>query len=332
MDVDRRPPGPGALACLLLAGRVVASEVAPLSGPELWALLERVPDAGALMGCSAQGLAGLAGTTLAQAHRLARLLEPVTALVDELENLRRAGIQTLCPVDSGYPGRLRDRLGDRAPAALHVAGPTALLQRAGVGIVGSRQVSAQGARLARRAAGAIATSGRIVVSGAARGVDQVAMGSALAAEGSVVGFVAGPLAQALATTWLGEAVEHGLGCLCTPARPDAPFTPARALARNRLVYGLADFTLVVASDAGSGGTWGGATECLRRRWAPVAVWRGPGEGPGNPALERLGAHPLSSLEELASLAGLPLPGPPPGAVQLSLSWPPVTGAGGQPRR
>ena len=71
------------------------------------------------------------------------------------------------------------------------------------------------------------------------------------------------------------------------------------MARNKLVYALADLTVVVAADSGSGGTWSGAEEALRKRYGRVAVWRGAGEGSGNAALERMGAIPaVCSLGEL----------------------------------
>ncbi|MGB9357550.1 MAG: hypothetical protein WCC01_03240, partial [Acidimicrobiia bacterium] len=44
-----------------------------------------------------------------------------------------------------------------------------------------------------------------------------------------------------------------------------------------------------------------ATEAIRNSNGVVAVWRGDGEGPGNVALERQGAVPIRSSQELAHL-------------------------------
>ena len=38
------------------------------------------------------------------------------------------------------------------------------------------------------------------------------------------------------------------------------------IGRNRLIYCLADYAIVVASDAEKGGTWAGATEALKAGW------------------------------------------------------------------
>jgi predicted Rossmann fold nucleotide-binding protein DprA/Smf involved in DNA uptake len=62
--------------------------------------------------------------------------------------------------------------------------------------------------------------------------------------------------------------------------------------RNKLVYALADASLVVSSDFNKGGTWTGATEQLEKlRFVPVFV-RSPSRGSeGLEALERKGALP-----------------------------------------
>jgi predicted Rossmann fold nucleotide-binding protein DprA/Smf involved in DNA uptake len=43
------------------------------------------------------------------------------------------------------------------------------------------------------------------------------------------------------------------------------------MGRNRLIYTLADYAIIVASDAETGGTWAGATEALKNNRLPVFV-------------------------------------------------------------
>lgn len=74
------------------------------------------------------------------------------------------------------------------------------------------------------------------------------------------------------------------------------------MGRNKVVYGLADVTLVVCSDDGSGGTWEGAKEALRRRFGTVAVWDGEGAGPGNAPLIKLGGQ---AIRDVALVLELP---------------------------
>lgn len=79
------------------------------------------------------------------------------------------------------------------------------------------------------------------------------------------------------------------------------------LGRNKIVYGLADVTLVVCSDNGSGGTWEGAKEAIRRGFGPVAVWSGDGEGPGNAALIALGGTTITDAYDVFEVTERPGP-------------------------
>ena len=63
--------------------------------------------------------------------------------------------------------------------------------------------------------------------------------------------------------------------LATPYLPHASFNVGMAMARNKLIYALSDFGLVIASDAEKGGTWAGAEEGLKAGWVPVFVVDGP---------------------------------------------------------
>jgi DNA processing protein len=68
------------------------------------------------------------------------------------------------------------------------------------------------------------------------------------------------------------------------------------MGRNKLIYTLADYAIVVASDAEKGGTWAGATEALRAKWIPVFTLDHPGMPEGNKMLLQKGAigfpHPF----------------------------------------
>lgn len=68
------------------------------------------------------------------------------------------------------------------------------------------------------------------------------------------------------------------------------------MGRNRLIYCLADYAIVVASDAETGGTWAGATETLKNHWVPVFVLEHAQMPEGNKMLLQRGAlafpHPF----------------------------------------
>ncbi len=64
------------------------------------------------------------------------------------------------------------------------------------------------------------------------------------------------------------------------------------MGRNRLIFCLADYAIVVASDAESGGTWAGATETLKNNWVPVFVLAHDTMPEGNKLLLQKGAMPF----------------------------------------
>ena len=286
------------LAAILLLSRIGNDEVRPLKASEFWGLCDLVGGPSLLLGTDETQLVGEHGLAADLAARIVKLLDRATAMAFELERLGQAGISTLTPFDEHYPRRFVERLGEAAPALLYAAGAVELLNRPGVGVVGSRNVSPDGAKVARTAAEQAAGLGLPLISGGARGVDQVAMNAAFEAGGAVVGVLAESLTRKLRSPDIRRAIHEGHTVMFTPYSPEAPFSVGNAMGRNRLIYALSALTLVVASEVDKGGTWSGAVQALKGRFGRVAVWRGPGEGPGNAQLEERGAVPVTSLDEL----------------------------------
>lgn len=205
------------------------------------------------------------------------------------------GIWIATAADEDFPRRLKSRLGSRSPALLYGFGNRRLLNTDGVGVVGSRNLTDSGADVAGELARAVAGAGRILVSGGARGTDQIAMREAALAGGSAVGILTHPLSKMIREGETQQLAEEQRVCLATPFRPDMGFTVANAMARNKIIYALTDCTVVVASDLNKGGSWNGAIEALRAKLTQVAAWVGPGEGPGNRALCDKGAVGISDV-------------------------------------
>ncbi len=308
------------LASVLLTSRLASEGVQPLKSSEYWRLVDAVGSTSALLGRREPELVQSYGWAPEMAARLVALLGRATAVAFELDRLDQSGISTLTPYDDAYPPRLGARLGAKAPPLLHAAGDLGLLSRPGLGVVGSRDVSPEGAEIARTAAERGARMGLSLVSGGARGVDQLAMNAAFQADGRVVGVLADSLARSLRRSDVRQAVLGGSAVMCTPYGPDAPFSAGNAMGRNKLVYALSLVTLVVATDIDTGGTWSGAVEAVKDRTGRVAVWRGAGEGRGNAAIEDRGAVAVRSIDDLESLLRAPDEEPPPrsGAVQPTL--------------
>lgn len=237
-------------------------------------------------------------------ERVTTLLERGAALALEVERWTNRGLWVLSRGDEAYPRALKTRLGKLAPPLLYGAGDPGLLGSGGLAVVGSREADAAAERFAH-AAGATAARQRVtVVSGAARGVDSIAMSAALEAGGRVVGILTEGLDRAATSGRYRDALRSGLLVLASPYDPGARFSVHTAMGRNKIVYGLSYWGLVVSSAAGKGGTWTGAIENLRAGWVPLFVRDEADVPDGNRALLREGALPLR-LHEMESTEDLP---------------------------
>lgn len=278
----------------------------PLTTRE-WSELERKLelssiDAIELPGLTSSQIEDVLQISQSEAERIARLLARRNQLQQELRRLEERGIWLLTRLDEGYPSRLIERLGPAAPLMLYGAGQAGLLNQRGLAVVGSRNIDARGFELTELVGRACVESNLVVYSGGARGVDKTAMGAALESGGSAAGLLADSLEKALRASDVSAAIEESRLVLATPYSPQASFNVGTAMARNKLIYALSDFALVIASDAEKGGTWAGAEEALAAAWVPVFVVDGPDVPEGNRLLLKRGAIPFpDSFDQTSSL-------------------------------
>ncbi len=196
----------------------------------------------------------------------------------------------------GYPSLLEQRMGLLAPPLLHGCGEPALLDRGGLAVVGARDAEESKLAFSRKMSARCASEGIQIISGCARGVDRAAMLGALEAGGSVVGILPGNLHHAARSRLWKEYLASGRLALVTPFEPDAGFSTGTAMGRNRFIYFLGDWALVVDAAAGQGGTWTGAMQALEGGRVPLFVYMDEGALNGNRLLEGRGALPLASTD------------------------------------
>ena len=294
---------------LALPAKAANMEVAPFKLSE-WNQLERkiresaLKHPAALQGRSAEDLSKILAQPVEEAERITRLLDFAGALSVELQSLQAQGLWAVTRVDESYPSHLRDTLKQQSPSVIFGAGPIQLLQRPGVAVVGSRTIDEPAATFAREV-GAKAVAAKLpVVSGGARGTDRIAMQAGLEAGGIAFGALADSLERTARQPDVREFVSDGKLVLLTPYAPTAGFSVGAAMGRNKLIYGMAGFAVVVSSDHQTGGTWAGAVEALKADWCPVLVRDGENVPRGNNELLKLGAIPLpaSELSDIPNLA------------------------------
>ncbi|MEO0917805.1 MAG: DNA-processing protein DprA [Pseudomonadota bacterium] len=174
---------------------------------------------------------------------------PAGVVKAELQAARAAGARLLTDDSPDYPANLATI--DDAPPLLWALGDIALLQKPMIAIVGARNASSLGTRMAKRLAQDLTAQGYVVVSGLARGIDTAAHHGALD-DGTIAVQAGGVdviypaenagLAEDIATKGL-RLSEAPMGL-----QPQARHFPAR----NRIISGLARAVVVVEAAAKSG--------------------------------------------------------------------------------
>jgi DNA processing protein len=182
----------------------------------------------------------------------AQLRCPNWPLVEsDLRWLERPRHHLLCLGHPAYPERLAVLPG--APPLLFVKGDPEVLGQPALAIVGSRNPSGNGRRMAADFAGDLVRYGLIVTSGLAVGIDAAAHGGALAAGGLSVAVCGTGLDTVYPRSHARLAEELAAeGALVSEWPPGTPALPAHFPRRNRIISGLTLGTLVVEAALRSG--------------------------------------------------------------------------------
>lgn len=204
------------------------------------------------------------------AARIEQLLARGMTLSLALEQWHAAGIWILDREDTDYPASFKKHLKHQSPAILFGVGNKQLLSNKGIGFVGSRNVEPADISTTEGYVKQITGLGYQVVSGGAKGVDETAMSSALDNNNTAIGILAGDLLKSSSSTLWRAHLRNGKLALLSINEPDARFSPAAAMIRNKFIYLLSQACIVVRSDE-KGGTWSGATDDLKKGWAPLLV-------------------------------------------------------------
>ena len=201
-----------------------------------------------------------------------------------LELISTHGAQLLTPQDFAWPKQLNDLA--NPPIALVVKGDIHALKIPSLAIVGTRNPTSYGARIAGDFATGFVDREWAVVSGGAYGIDSYAHKGALIAEGVTIAVIACgvdvnyPAGNARLFSEICES-----GAIVSEFLPGQRALPNRFLTRNRLIAALSKATLVVeaAFRSGSLRTARDAAEIFR----PVMAIPGPINSPTSEGCHRL---------------------------------------------
>ena len=211
----------------------------------------------------------------------------------------------LTPVDADWPEQLNDLAAP--PIGLILKGNISALLQPSLAIVGTRNPTSYGARIAGDFAAGFADREWGIISGGAYGIDSYAHKGALIAEGITVAVVASGIDvnyPAGNARLFAEICESG--AIVTEFMPGHKALPNRFLTRNRIIAGLSKATLVVeaAFRSGSLRTARDAAEIFR----PVMAIPGPINSPTSEGCHRLigerAAEIVTSVADAVEFVGV----------------------------
>lgn len=247
------------------------------------------------------------------------------------EILKNEDIRVLLPEDPDYPALLRE-IPD-LPQVLFVRGNLASI-RSPLAVVGTRKMSAYGARITAELLGPLVRSGVSIVSGLALGIDAIAHRAALDNHGHTVAVLGSGCDDMsiypASNLGLARDILASDGAIISEFPPKTESFKSHFPIRNRIIAGMTLGTLVTEADINSGSliTARAALDYNRDVFAvPGDIYSQTSMGTNN--LLKLGARLVTEPSDIASYLGinmdtkpapLPLPeGPDEAALILALS-------------
>ncbi len=184
----------------------------------------------------------------AQFPELAKILngkirtEDREKVYETYSELKRHGVDIIYPRHPDFPPQIFE-----ISPMLFVKGQQKRLRSDSVAIVGARNVSDKGIRVARKLAGNLAHKGINIVSGYAKGVDSEAHLGALAAEGTTTLVLPYGIKQLRQKSAFRKFNWNQDVLAVSQFDPDAKWLARNAMARNKLVCGLSKAIVVIES-------------------------------------------------------------------------------------
>jgi predicted Rossmann fold nucleotide-binding protein DprA/Smf involved in DNA uptake len=213
-------------------------------------------------------------------------------LAEQLEN---EGYEMIPITSPEYSNTLKANLKtNHAPVLLYVKGNKQILQEKSVAIVGSRNASDVSLEFTDNIAKMVTKDFKVIVSGFAKGVDKQALDSAIKYIGqSIIVLPQGIMTFGAGFKTYYKQIVDGDVLVVSTFHPRAPWKVELAMARNSIIYGLAD-EIYVAESSDKGGTWSGVIDGLRKKRKIYVRKPEPTEDNANELLIEKGVLPVDA--------------------------------------
>lgn len=248
---------------------------------------------GRLLNLDISGIMMNIGVSEEEAYRIFTLLNRGVQLTYGLENFLQQGVDVVTVYDAAYPRRILRKMGDSAPPFFYRCGNPDLLKGPAIAIMGISGVKTTGEvrdgveMLVRGAA----RLGYAVLTGGELGVSRVAAGMVAEHGGTLVDILGGGMQEHVHDEAVSRLIDANRAAVISLEHPEAMFTVSHAIARNKLLFSLADAAFIFNTDGRRG-----ETDALHNRYCDwIYAWTGY---PGNQTLIARGATPLSDFRGL----------------------------------
>lgn len=181
------------------------------------------------------------------------------------ETLQNEGYELIPITSPEYSRSLKENLKiAHAPALLYVKGNKQIMQKKSIAIVGSRNAMDKSLKFTDNIAKLASKEFKVVVSGFAKGVDKQALDSAINYKGqSIIVLPQGIMTFGSGFKKYYKQIVDGDVLVLSTFFPKATWQVELAMARNPIIYGLAN-EIYVAESSDKGGTWSGVIDGLRK--------------------------------------------------------------------
>jgi predicted Rossmann fold nucleotide-binding protein DprA/Smf involved in DNA uptake len=189
------------------------------------------------------------------------------------ENLYNSGVEIVPVISPEYSKTLKENLKKSSPVVMYIKGNRQILNEKSIAIVGSRNASDIALQFTDNIARSASKEYKVVVSGFAKGVDKQALDSSIAVKGhSIIVLPQGIMTFESGFKTYYRQIIDGDVLVTSVFHPKAGWSKDLAMARNSIIYGLANEIYVAESKSSTnrqgketkGGTWAGAIDGLRK--------------------------------------------------------------------
>lgn len=215
-------------------------------------LIEKFGSPRQVFSASHAAIAALPRLPAGKVDEILQAVERLDQMEGLISQLDAAGIDITTLADDNYPRPLRSI--KNPPPILYIAGRLKPEDNRSIAIVGSREATPNGLQIARGFGQRLAQRGYTVISGYAKGIDTASHLGALEGGGRTIMVLSTGIMHFKLRDAGFESIDFlkDRGAIISEMFPTATWTVGSAMARNRLVVGLAQAVLVVECKLESG--------------------------------------------------------------------------------